>query len=140
MSLVFVNGTFDIIHPGHLEMLNYAKGLGDNLLVALDTDNRVSTIKGADRPINSLAVRMKIMHSLKPVDQVTSFNTDKELECIIKNYSPDYMVVGSDYKDKKVIGSQFAKKLVFFDRIEQYSSTRVIEKIQNEYTLRSSNM
>lgn len=140
MSKVFVNGTFDIIHPGHLELLYFAKTLGDHLLVALDTDDRVSNLKGPSRPINNLYVRKTIMNSFKPVDRVAEFSTDKELEHIIKTYEPDVMIVGSDYKGKNVIGSKYAKKLVFFDRISKYSSTKVIEKIQYEYSLCSSDM
>jgi rfaE bifunctional protein nucleotidyltransferase chain/domain len=137
---VFVNGTFDIIHPGHLELLYYAKSLGDRLLVALDTDERVKQLKGSDRPINSLSTRKLIMSSLKPVDHVKSFGSDEELSSIIKAYEPDVMVVGSDYRDKNVIGSVYTNRLVFFDRIEQYSSTKVIEKIKNERTLRSTDL
>jgi D-beta-D-heptose 7-phosphate kinase/D-beta-D-heptose 1-phosphate adenosyltransferase len=137
---VFVNGTFDIIHPGHLELLYYAKDLGGHLLVALDTDERVKQLKGSDRPINDLNTRKLIMSSLKPVDHVKSFGSDEELSSIIKAYKPDVMVVGSDYRNKNVIGSEYAKRLVFFDRIEQYSSTKVIEKIKNEHTLRSTDL
>lgn len=140
MVKVFVNGTFDIIHPGHLKMLQYAKSLGDHLLVALDSDIRVKQLKGESRPINNLYTRMVIMHNLKPVDEVKLFNTDEDLIGIIKAYEPDIMIVGSDYKNKKVIGSEYAKKLVFFDRLKEYSSTKVIEKIQNEYTLCPPNL
>jgi rfaE bifunctional protein nucleotidyltransferase chain/domain len=135
MARVFVNGTFDIIHPGHLELLYYAKSLGDFLLVAIDTDERVKKLKGMSRPINDLKSRKMIMNSLKPVDHVVSFSSNEELENIIRSYEPDVMIVGSDYIGKNVIGSRYAKSLVFFDRIEKYSSTKVIEKIQNEHTL-----
>lgn len=135
MIRIFVNGTFDIIHPGHLELLYFAKSLGDRLLVAIDTDERVRNLKGPSRPINNLETRKMIMRSFKPVDSVASFATDNELESIIRSYEPDIMVVGSDYRNKNVIGSMYAKKLVFFDRIEAYSSTKVIEKIQNEHSL-----
>jgi D-beta-D-heptose 7-phosphate kinase/D-beta-D-heptose 1-phosphate adenosyltransferase len=121
-------------------MLQYAKSLGDYLLVALDTDERVKCLKGSERPINNLNTRKLIMNSLKPVDQVMSFATDDELIDIVRSYKPDVMVVGSDYKDKNVIGSKYAKKLVFFDRIEKYSSTKVIEKIKNERTLCTTNV
>lgn len=129
MKKVFVNGTFDLIHPGHLELLYYAKSLGDFLLVALDTDERVKELKGPSRPINNMQTRAMIMQSFKPVDRVVSFGSDKGLENIIKDYKPDIMMVGSDYKTKKVIGSEYAKKLIFFDRITNYSSTKIIESI-----------
>lgn len=129
MKKVFVNGTFDLIHPGHLELLYYAKSLGDHLLVALDADERVKKLKGSNRPINNLETRLTIMQSFKPVDKVVGFNSDKELENIIREYYPDFMLVGSDYKNKKVIGSEFAKNLIFFDRNNEYSSTKIIESI-----------
>ena len=137
---VFVNGTFDIIHPGHLELLYYAKSLGGYLLVALDADERVKRLKGSDRPINDLKTRKLIMSSLKPVDHVVSFATDDELVNTIRSYEPDIMIVGSDYRDKTVIGSKYAKRVEFFDRIDQYSSTKVIEKIKNERTLCSTDL
>lgn len=137
---VFVNGTFDIIHPGHLELLYYAKSLGGYLLVALDADERVKRLKGSDRPINDLKTRKLIMSSLKPVDHVVSFATDDELVNTIRSYEPDIMIVGSDYRDKTVIGSKYAKRVEFFDRIERYSSTKVIEKIKNERTLCSTDL
>ena len=131
MKKVFVNGTFDLIHPGHLELLFYAKSLGDHLLVALDTDRRVKQLKGLTRPINNLEIRSLIMQSFKPVDKVVSFDSDEELRNIIKEYTPDIMMVGSDYRDKIVIGSEYAKKLVFFERNQKYSSTKIIESINN---------
>jgi rfaE bifunctional protein nucleotidyltransferase chain/domain len=129
MKKVFVNGTFDILHIGHIELLNYAKSLGDYLLVALDSDHRVNSLKGNSRPINDLNTRITIMQSLKPVDDVKYFSTDQELISLIFNYKPDIMIVGSDYKNKKVIGSEYAKQLKFFDRIPEYSTTKIIESI-----------
>jgi rfaE bifunctional protein nucleotidyltransferase chain/domain len=140
MTKVFINGTFDILHPGHIKLLTFAKTFGDILLVALDSDERVKQLKGESRPINNLETRKTIMLSLKPVDGVISFSTDEELINTIRNYQPDIMIVGSDYKNKKVIGSEYAKKLIFFNRIEEYSSTKVIEKIQNENTLCTTDM
>lgn len=129
MKKIFVNGTFDILHPGHIELLTYAKSLGDYLLVALDSDSRIKKHKGVNRPINDLNFRKTMMFSLKPVNRVVSFATDDELSNIIKNYKPDIMLVGSDWKDKPVIGSEYANKLVFFDRIGEYSTTAIINKL-----------
>jgi D-beta-D-heptose 7-phosphate kinase/D-beta-D-heptose 1-phosphate adenosyltransferase len=128
MIKVFVNGTFDVLHSGHLQLLAHAKSLGDTLLVALDTDDRVSSKKGPSRPVNSLVTRLHIMSFLKPVDSVTAFSNDAELESIIKNYCPDVMVVGSDWQGKSVIGSQYAKRLVFFDRIKNFSTSATLDK------------
>ena len=117
MSRVFVNGTFDLLHKGHLELLNYAKSLGDFVCVGIDTDDRVSEKKGPTRPIHNQEERKYFLESLKAVDEVRFFSNDKELEELVKSFKPDIMIVGSDWKDKSVIGSYWAAKLIFFDRI-----------------------
>ena len=129
MSTVFVNGTFDVLHRGHLMLLEYAKGQGDSLIVAIDTDARVKEKKGYSRPVNSESERIFMLQNLRWVDLVLSFGTDKQLEDLIKKINPDVMVVGSDWKGKPVIGSQYAKTLKFFDRIDGYSSTKIIQSI-----------
>lgn len=131
MVKVFVNGTFDVLHPGHIRLLSYARNLGNYLTVAIDTDRRVNLLKGEDRPINSLYIRREMLLALRSVDDVKMFDTDEELTQLIKSIRPSIMVVGSDYKDKKVIGSEFVEKLIYYERIPEYSSTHTIEKIQN---------
>ena len=128
LKIVFTNGCFDIIHRGHLEMLKYSKNLGDLLIVAIDTDDRVRDSKGHGRPINNQEDRKYMLQSLRYVDKVEFFDTDIELENIVKLYAPDVMVVGDDYKNKKVIGSEYANKLEFFRRIDGYSTTSCIKK------------
>lgn len=126
---IFVNGTFDILHVGHLQLLNFAKSYGDYLIVAIDTDDRVKEKKGQKRPIYNQNERSFFLRMLKPVDQVEMFSSDEELEQLIKGFNPDIMVVGADWKDKPVIGSQYAKRLVFFDRINDYATTKTIQNI-----------
>lgn len=128
---VFVNGTFDILHMGHLDLLNYAKSLGTHLLVAVDSDNRVTEKKGSDRPFNKIDNRVALLQNLKAVDEVKVFNSDFELKVIIQEYSPDIMIVGSDWQNKIVIGSEYAKELVFFDRVIDESTTKTIENYIN---------
>ena len=128
MKIVFTNGCFDIIHRGHLEMLNHSKNLGDLLIVGIDTDDRVRKNKGSGRPINNQEDRKYLLQSLRGVDKVELFSTDAELENLVKFYAPDIMVVGDDYEDKKVIGSEYADKLEFFRRIDGYSTTSYIKK------------
>ena len=128
---IFVNGTFDILHRGHLELLNYAKSLGDYLCVGIDTDNRVRKKKGPTRPIHSQEERKFFLENLKAVDEVKLFSSDEELEGLVKSFKPDIMVVGSDWKDKSVIGSYYAAKLIFFDRIGDYATTKTIQDIIN---------
>lgn len=127
---IIVNGTFDILHRGHLEMLNYAKSLGDFLLVAIDTDRRVKELKGETRPINNQWDRMAMLENLKAVDSVKFFDSKEELIAIMEDYQPDIMVKGSDWQDKSVIGKQYATKIEFYDRTD-HSTTQIIQNIIN---------
>lgn len=129
MITIFVNGTFDIVHRGHLEMLNYAKALGDKLIVAIDTDERVKELKGSSRPINSLEERQLLLSNLKAVDEVYSFSTDQELRDIITKCSPYAMVKGSDYKNKPIIGDDLVQHVVLFPLKDEYSTTKKIQDI-----------
>jgi len=126
---VFVNGTFDLLHRGHLELLNYARKQGDHVCVGIDTDDRVREKKGRTRPIHNQEERKFFLENLRSVDEVRFFSSDKELEGLVKSYQPDIMIVGSDWKDKSVIGSYWAAKLIFFDRIGDYATTKTIQGI-----------
>jgi rfaE bifunctional protein nucleotidyltransferase chain/domain len=130
MKTIFVNGTFDILHPGHVQLLNYARRLGDSLIVAIDSDQRVRELKGDNRPINSEDDRKLMLGSLRSVDSVWIFNNDQELEDICRLYNP-VMVKGSDYRGRTIIGQQYCKEIVFYDRIEPYSTTRAIQDISS---------
>ena len=131
MKTIFVNGTFDLLHRGHLELLNYAKSLGDYVCVGIDTDDRVRQMKGPTRPIYNQDERKFFLENLKAVDEVRFFSNDSELEGLVKSVKPDIMIVGSDWKDKSVIGSYYASELIFFDRIEDYATTKTIQDIIN---------
>ena len=124
---IFVNGTFDILHPGHVQLLNYAKSLGDSLTVGIDSDRRVAEKKGPSRPVNNVSDRAYMLQSLKAVDYVVIFDSDEQLESCIKTVKPDIMVVGSDWKGKEIVGGKYAKKIVYFDRIGNYSTTNILE-------------
>jgi D-beta-D-heptose 7-phosphate kinase/D-beta-D-heptose 1-phosphate adenosyltransferase len=126
MKKIFVNGTFDIIHRGHIELLNYAKSLGDYLIVGIDSDERVKKLKGMKRPINALPDRLFHLKNLKSVDDVISFNSDEELLDLIKNC--DIMVKGSDYKGKSVIGQKYCNEIIYYERT-QHSTTKTIQDI-----------
>lgn len=129
---VMVNGTFDILHRGHLELLNYAKSLGDQLLVAIDTDRRVTELKGIGRPINNQEDRKFFLYNLRAVDTVMFFNSKEELVNIMKEYSPDVYVKGSDWKhDKGSTAEQYCKKVIYYDRVGDYSTTKTIQDIIN---------
>lgn len=123
---VIVNGTFDIVHTGHVYLLNFARRLGTNLLVAIDSDRRVKELKGANRPINSELERKLLLENLKSVDQVEIFDTDEELIDIIKTCA--IMVKGSDYINQPIIGKNLVP-VIFFERVNGYSTTNKIESI-----------
>ncbi len=135
MKKIFVNGTFDVLHTGHLLLFEYAKSFGDYLIVAIDSDERVKEKKGPTRPINSLEDRAFMLSNLHHVDEVRTFGSDMDLKNLVKYYKPDIMIVGSDWKGKPVIGSEYAKELKFFDRINEYSTTKTIENIINRRNL-----
>jgi len=128
---IFVNGTFDILHVGHIKLLNHARSLGDHLLVAIDSDRRVRRLKGESRPINNQTERRLLLENLRSVDLVQIFNTDQELEHIITVYQPDIMVKGSDYRNQPIIGEEHCGRIEFFERINEYSTTQAIQHIIN---------
>ena len=125
---VWTNGCFDILHRGHIELFRYAKSLGDELIVGIDTDKKVKKDKGKGRPINSLNDRIMMLNSLIYVDKVIPFDSTSELEKTIKWIHPSIMVIGADWKGKDVIGKKHADKLIFFDRVDDYSTTKILEK------------
>jgi len=129
MKKVWVNGVFDILHRGHLSLLDFAKSQGDFLLVGIDSDERVRQLKGETRPINSQEDRKYFLENLKFVDKVIIFNTEEELNNVIKEYSPDIFVVGTDYMNKKIIGKEWAKEIIFYDKIPGYATRYIINKI-----------
>ena len=131
MSKVFINGCFDILHVAHLKMFERAFMLGENVMVGIDSDKRITKMKGSDRPINNQEDRKRMLQAIKWISKVEIFSSGEELEEMIKTFNPDFMIVGSDWATKKVIGSEFAKKLIFFERVEGISTTNIIQKIRN---------
>jgi len=130
VTKVVVNGTFDILHLGHLKLLEYARGFPDSyVLVLTDSDRRIKELKGNERPINNEYERSSMLFALKYVDRVEIFDTDQELIDLIKRFEPDIMVKGSDYQDKPIIGAEYCKQIKFYDRLGNYSTTKTIQDI-----------
>ena len=123
---IWVNGCFDILHRGHYELFNYAKSLGDTLVVGVDSDEKVAADKGPNRPYNKLEDRVYALESLKAIDKVYVFDNRNHLEWLIQINKPDILVVGSDWKGKEVVGGHHAKKIVYFNRIGDYSTTNIL--------------
>jgi len=105
--------------------------MGDYLIVAIDSDRRVRELKGEDRPINSQQDRQTLLSNIKAVDLVDIFDTDEELIALVKLYKPDIMFKGSDWKGKPIVGESYCKKIEYYDRIEEYSTTKTIQRITN---------
>ena len=128
---VIVNGTFDILHRGHIEMLNFARSQGTYLLVCIDSDRSVQELKGPARPINNQEDRKFALDNLKCVDAVWIFDTQRELEHICKLYRPDLMVKGSDYRGKKITGHEHCGDIKYYPMVQNYSTSKIIEDINN---------
>ena len=124
-----VNGTFDVLHPGHIALLNTARSYGDYLVVAIDTDRRVKDLKGNLRPINNQDDRRIMLSNLKAVDVVEFFDSTEELVNLMKLYKPDTYVKGSDWQhDRKSTAHQYCNNVIYFNRIGDYSSTNIISR------------
>jgi len=127
---VWVNGTFDVLHIGHLKLLEFASSFGE-VRVGIDTDKRVKELKSPDRPFNTTEDRKYFLESLKFVKDVVVFDSRQELIDLVKEYQPDYMVIGDDYKDQPVYGSEHAKQLIFFEKLPKYSTTKILNYENN---------
>jgi rfaE bifunctional protein nucleotidyltransferase chain/domain len=127
MKVVFVNGCFDILHRGHFELLRYAGSLGGKVIVALDSDAKVSTDKGKDRPYTCLKDRKFNLSRLQDVDEIYEFSSPEELEQLTKQIKPDIMVVGSDWRGRPIVGSEHATEVKYFERINGHSTTNILQ-------------
>ena len=125
MKRVWVNGTFDVLHIGHIKLLEYASSFG-NLRVGIDTDERVREKKGELRPYNSLEDRMGFMRSIRFVDSVVAFDSDESLIEHIKQWRPDIMVIGDDYTYEQIIGKEFIPKIEYFKKVEGISTSKIL--------------
>ncbi len=131
-KIVFTNGCFDILHYGHIKLLETAKSKGDILIVGLNSDSSVKRLKGEGRPVQGERARAGILMSLRMVDYVVIFNETTPLR-LIKSIKPDVLVKGSDYRDKKVVGREEVEKrggeVYLFPLIKGYSTTDIISQI-----------
>ncbi len=148
-KVVFTNGCFDVLHVGHFKLLSYCKKLAGpdgKVIVGIDSDDKIKRDKGSNRPIFDLQYRTRALYDLSyavdnrtmyMLDSVSSFNSNTELENLIKVWEPDYIVKGSDWEGKHVVGSDLVfgtrKPMVFYYKTEiAYSTTKIIEAIQSK--------
>tara|TARA_R110002020_G_scaffold268317_1_gene483519 strand:- start:42 stop:437 length:396 start_codon:yes stop_codon:yes gene_type:complete len=125
MKVIFTNGCFDVIHRGHIELLKYAKSLGDRLVVGLNSDNSIKKNKGPERPINNQADRIAVLESLVFVDDIIIFEEDTPIN-LIKQINPDIIVKGGDYEKENIVGSDICEVRIF-GYIDGYSTTKTIK-------------
>ena len=133
--IVFTNGCFDLLHPGHTRYLYAARQLGDYLVVAVNTDRSVKAIKGKHRPVQSQDERTELLAALSFVDAVILFDEDNPLK-VIQHLVPDVLVKGGDWAEDKIIGADVVKKaggvVKSLPFVRGYATTAMIEKIQKE--------
>lgn len=125
MKKVWVNGTFDVLHIGHIKLIQHAASLG-LVRVGIDTDERVREKKGSGRPFNILQNRMDFISAIKGVDSVVSFSTDDELIKRIEEWEADIMVIGDDYKYHEIIGVESVARIEFFEKLKGISTTKIL--------------
>lgn len=131
-KIVFTNGCFDLIHPGHIKVLREAKKEGDILVVAVNSDRSVKTLKGQKRPILNQRARANIVSSFEDVDYVILFNGTTPLK-LIREIKPEVIVKGGDWRMDDIVGRTIAKKVVRVKLFSNYSTTSIIKKIVRLY-------
>ena len=131
--IVFTNGCFDLLHPGHIDYLARARALGDVLIIGLNDDNSIQRLKGPSRPINRLADRTIMLAALKSVDLVVPFSEDTPLK-LVSALMPDILVKGGDYKPDNIVGAKeviaSGGKVVVMPFVDGHSTSSLIQQIQ----------
>ena len=135
-TVVFTNGCFDLLHVGHTRYLNYARSLGDVLVVALNTDESIRMFKGPNRPLLTLDERLRIIASLSAVDYVTWFD-ERDPRAIIKELRPQVHVKGGNYDMSEIIEYDVVKEIggevILAPCIEGNSTTSIIERVVERF-------
>ncbi|MEO7993267.1 MAG: D-glycero-beta-D-manno-heptose 1-phosphate adenylyltransferase [bacterium] len=133
--VVFTNGCFDLLHPGHVALLTAAKTLGDFLIVGINDDDSVRRLKGPDRPLFPLAYRQAMVVALKPVDAVIPFSEDTPL-VLITELGPDVLVKGGDYALDAIVGREIVEarggKVQTVPFVGDWSTTTLVGRLRGE--------
>ena len=130
MKSVFTNGCFDILHIGHIRLLERCRSIsqGGRVIVGLNSDSSVRKLKGPSRPINAQDSRKLLLESIRFVDEVIIFEEETP-ERLLSLIRPDVLVKGGDYSLDSIIGKQYAKEVIIFPYIDGYSTTNVIARL-----------
>jgi len=132
---VLVNGAFDMLHSGHIDLFMHAKQMDDSrayVIVALDTDERIGYNKGIDRPVNPLSIRAKNLSRMKDIDEIWSFNSDEELISLM--HRVDVRLIGSDWRGKEIVGEGLID-VEYFERINDEATTNTLANYINRRNL-----
>jgi len=134
--VVFTNGCFDLLHPGHIDYLERARALGDALIIGLNDDASVRGLKGEQRPINPAVDRAQMLAALRCVDMVTPFSEPTPLN-LIATLKPDVLVKGGDYCEKNIVGAREVRanggEVIVMPFIDGYSSSKLIQRILDKH-------
>ena len=126
---IWLNGTFDVVHLGHIKLFQHAKELYPNSIVCVgvDTDKRIRQLKGPNRPINPLNFRVEFLKAIRFIDQVVTFSTDRGLCKEIALFNPDVMLIGDDYRNRTIVGEELIPRIIYVERFDGLSTTSLIE-------------
>jgi len=128
-KIVFTNGCFDLIHPGHIKIFKEAKKKGDILVVGINSDSSIKQIKPQGRPVQDEGARTKILEAIETIDFVTVFN-ERTPYNLINAIKPDILVKGDDWGKKEIIGADLVKKVYRIKLYPGHSTTNIIKKIK----------
>jgi len=132
-KIVFTNGCFDILHPGHIKLLREAKEKGNCLIVGLNSDKSIKKIKGEKRPILKENARAKILSAIEYVDFIVFFD-EKTPYRLIKYLRPNFLVKGADWKREDIIGKEFVERVYRVTLLKNFSTTGIINHILKKFS------
>ena len=129
---IWLNGCFDVLHHGHFKLIQHAASFGGEVIIGIDSDERVKKLKGEGRPFHSESERAFNLKQIKGVDIVMVFDSDEKLKELLERYKPDKFFIGSDYIGKEIIGGEFAKQIVIFNKLDKFSTTDILNYGNND--------
>lgn len=132
----FTNGCFDLLHPGHLDLLYYCRKLADLLIIGLNTDESIKALKGDNRPVLKLEHRSQMLAGYSFVDYITSFSDETPIK-LIELIRPDFLIKGTDWGYGRIVGEDYVQsyegKVIAYPLLGDYSSSKIIDSILDKF-------
>lgn len=128
-TISFTNGCFDVLHEGHMELLREARARSDRLVIALNVDEWITQHKGPGRPLQTAAIRCAVAHCVSGADLSLVFN-DETVERLLEIVKPEFYIIGSDYRDAKIVGAEHCGQVLLMERIPGISTTATITRVK----------